>query len=232
MVKVKRETRWGLLAIPQNRRKEFDQLIPKLNFEMVEYEVSGIESNLGAIMDSMLENLFQFNRKTLKHAFDYGFHGNFSGFSSPNLDGSRTFDPDTFTGALEALFYINKFIEVFGSDYEVESSLSIIAILNAVSARSVLDRHKLDGLPGGHLSIQEIALLARMREVSVRNAAAPSGTTPLATKKHEEGLTIVVPEEAERWLLDRRGFQATTFPSSEEEKKKLYQGLDNWVLTS
>ena len=232
MDKVKRETRWGLLAIPQYRRKEFDQLVPKLNFEMVEYELAGIESNLGAVMNSMLENLFQFDRKMLKHAFDYGFHGDFSGFSAFNVDGSRTFAPYMFTGALEALFYINKIIEVFGFDYEVESSLSIIAILNAVSARSVLDRHKLNGPPGGHLSIQEIALLARMQEVSVRNAAAPSSTTPLATQKHEDGLTIVVPEEAERWLLKRRGFQATMLPSDKQERKALLEVLDNWVLTS
>ena len=231
MDKAKRETRWGLLAIPQYRRKEFDQLVPKLNFEIVELEIFAIEENIQSVMNAMTVS-FEFNLKTLKHALNYGFYGDYSGFLSSNLDGKQTFDRSVFSEAIEALYYMNKLIEVFGADYEVESSLSIIAILNAVSARSVLDRHKIDGLPGAHLSIQEIALLARMKGASVRNAAAPSGTTPLETRKHEDGLTIVVPEEAERWLNNRRGFQATTLPSTEEERKELYEALDTWALTS
>jgi len=228
MDKVKRETRWGLLAIPQYRRKEFDQLVPKLNFEIVEQEISDIEERLQRVMGAML-GYFEFNRRTFKHAMNYGFYGDFSGFVDSNLDKNQTFDQCEFTDAIESLFYTNKVIDVFGAEFDVESSLSVIAILNVVGARSVLDRYKLDGFEG-HLSIQEVALLARMSEASVRNAAAPSSANPLATLKHEDGSTIVMAGEAERWLANRRGFQATTLPSDERERKALSDALELWVF--
>jgi len=233
MTKSKRETRWGVLAIPQYRRKEFDQLVPTLNFEVVEQELSEVEEKLLRVMGAMLES-FDFNRKTIKNAMNYGFYGDYSGFVSPGYVNfgaadKKIFDQCEFVDAIESLYYTNKLIDVFGADFDVEESLSIIAILNAVSARSVLDSYRLSG-DEGHLSIQEIALLARMRETSVRNAAAPSGKTPLETQKHN-GLTIVMAGEAERWLSERRGFQATTLPCDEQERRALANALENWVLT-
>jgi hypothetical protein len=228
MDKVKRETRWGLLAIPQYRRKEFDQLVPKLNFEVVEQEISEVEERLQRVMGAMLGS-FEFNRRTLKKAINYGFNGDFSGFSYHEMETDQGFDQNEFRDTVEALYYTNKVIDLFGPDFDVDSSLSVIAILNAVSARCVLDRYKLDGIEG-HLSIQEVSLLARMSVASVRNAAAPSSANPLATLKHKDGLTIVMAEEAERWLTNRRGFQATTLPSDEQERKALSDALELWVF--
>lgn len=58
------------------------------------------------------------------------------------------------------------------------------------------------------LSLAEVAMLANMDERSVRNAANPRLATHLKTAQRGNR-TFVEPEEALRWLSDRKGFKPT-----------------------
>lgn len=87
-----------------------------------------------------------------------------------------------------------------------------------IRARLDLDTHPQfneDALPfflrqdtTGYLTLKEIALLGQMSERAVRNAAQPTATDQLMTRK-ENRHTVVDATEALRWLKGRRGFKAT-----------------------
>lgn len=60
----------------------------------------------------------------------------------------------------------------------------------------------------GYLTLAEVALLADMDERSVRNAANPKLPNPLMTEQVGRR-SLVRPEEARRWLANRKGFVPT-----------------------
>lgn len=60
----------------------------------------------------------------------------------------------------------------------------------------------------GYLTLKEIAVLGRMSERAVRNAAQSTAANQLKTRK-EKSQTVVDAHEALRWLKGRRGFIAT-----------------------
>lgn len=61
----------------------------------------------------------------------------------------------------------------------------------------------------GYLTMAEVALLADMDERSVRNAANPKLPNPLMTEPVGRR-SLVRPEEARRWLANRKGFVPTS----------------------
>lgn len=77
----------------------------------------------------------------------------------------------------------------------------------------------------GYLTLAEVALLADMDERSVRNAANPKLPNPLMTEPVGRR-SLVRPEEARRWLADRKGFVPTKATSDGEEDR-----LPNFDLT-
>ena len=96
--------------------------------------------------------------------------------------------------------------------------LAICAVQSAV-ARIVLDGgdrhtdygtdvHGLGKGDGGYLTLAEVALLANMDERSVRNAANPKLADPLRTTPIGKR-SLVSLEEANRWLVGRKGFVPT-----------------------
>jgi len=96
--------------------------------------------------------------------------------------------------------------------------LAICAVESAV-ARTVLDGgdrhtdygtdvHGLGKGDGGYLTLAEVALLANMDERSVRNAANPKLADPLKTTPIGKRSLVSV-EEANRWLVGRKGFIPT-----------------------
>jgi hypothetical protein len=96
--------------------------------------------------------------------------------------------------------------------------------LAILAAQCAAARHVLDGAdrrtdyatdefgPGsgdfGYLTLAEVALLANMDERSVRNAANPKLPNPLTTEPVGRR-SLVRPEEARRWLANRKGFVPT-----------------------
>lgn len=77
----------------------------------------------------------------------------------------------------------------------------------------------------GYLTLAEIALLADMDERSVRNAANPKYPNPLKTEPVGRR-SLVRPEEARRWLADRKGFVATRVTTGGNEER-----VPNYDLT-
>ncbi len=70
----------------------------------------------------------------------------------------------------------------------------------------------------GYLTLAEVALLADMDERSVRNAANPKLPNPLMTEPVGRR-SLVGPEEARRWLADRKGFVPTKVTSDGDEDR-------------
>lgn len=76
----------------------------------------------------------------------------------------------------------------------------------------------------GYLTMAEVALLADMDERSVRNAANPKLPKPLITEPVGRR-SLVRPEEARRWLADRKGFIPTKATYDEKEDRLLSHDL-------
>lgn len=217
-----RETQWGQLAIPHGRRKDFDKLASNLSFSEVDSELSDIEEVIGGFLSGTFRD-GSFNRDAIKGLYDYGFDGRLNWIErvSPDLRS------DFFVKGFIGVSGINEHIAIY-ADFDVEPSLGIVAIINAVAARARLDRYRLNG--GDEvLSIQELALLAGMKELSIRNAASPSSSTPLKSTR-SGGLTVIEAREADRWLPGRRGYRETQLPQGEAERKDLFRVLDSWVF--
>lgn len=96
--------------------------------------------------------------------------------------------------------------------------LAALAVQSAV-ARIVLDggdrytdfgagEHGIGKGDLGYLTLAEVALLAKMDERSVRNAANPKLADPLKTEQVGKR-SLVSPKEARRWLAGRKGYIPT-----------------------
>ena len=96
--------------------------------------------------------------------------------------------------------------------------LAALAVQSAV-ARIVLDggdrytdfgagEHGIGKGDLGYLTLAEVALLAKMDERSVRNAANPKLSDPLKTEQVGKR-SLVSPKEARRWLAGRKGYIPT-----------------------
>lgn len=218
-----RETKWGQMAIPHGMRKAFDALVPKMTFKEVDKELSEVEEKIGAFLDGTFRD-GTFNRKAIQGLYEYGFDGNLTMIQQFEA----SVRSDMFIGNFIGVSDINRHISIY-EDFDVAPSLGIVAIVNAVAARARIDRFRLNGSRSEFLSIQEVALLARMKELSIRNAAAPSSPTPLESDKID-GLTIIRAAEADRWLAGRRGYKATELPADDEARRNLFNVLDSWVF--
>ena len=99
------------------------------------------------------------------------------------------------------------FMEFFGH-IRVNHGSYCRYIHDAAFARWAIDEPwEFDGI---NLSFEQIALLAKIDERTVRNAASEKGDNPLKTIK-EGGRTVVRPEDALEWLKTRPKFKQTVF---------------------
>ncbi|MFE8070144.1 hypothetical protein QQM79_03715 [Marinobacteraceae bacterium S3BR75-40.1] len=233
---IERETPWGYLAIPSYLRERLDKEAPKLTSEVLIQELmNSCETAVWA-----LEGVLQCKGKTdtdlelspisAREMYSYAFEGS-PYFLKPGLHEKQISKGEavsTMLWHLDNCLLLNELPTAFEATESTESP-GLIATINAVAARCRLDHHRLTG-DEWWLSIQEVALLARMRELSVRNAASPKSPTPLKTTKTEEGLTMVDTSEANRWLSKRRRYVATALPSDSVEKEAMIAAIEEWAL--
>lgn len=169
-----------------------------------EKSVSEIDPEDACIEDTMLW-------KAVNDMYDFGICGIVMG--GRDLGDSKHLDAD-FCDAemfLRGLHSLDQYLD------EDETRIPCLSIL---AARTTVARHVLEGGDrftafsddvggaGEYLSFDEMALLANMDERSVRNAANPKASNPLATVALGKR-TYVEREEAKRWLAGRKGFIPT-----------------------
>jgi hypothetical protein len=104
----------------------------------------------------------------------------------------------------EPLEDVALFMEFFGHRKTSDSYCRYIH--DAAFARRSID----EPWEGTNLTFEEISLLAKVDERTVRNAASDKGDKPLQIIK-EGGRTVVSPENALDWLKTRPGFKQTVF---------------------
>ena len=163
---------------------------------------------------------------TVNEMYDYGVDG----LSIPAKPGSadsvigRHSEVEKFLHALNTL-PMKRYLDGRGN---TPPRLAILAA-QCTAARLVLDGvdrrtdYATDEFgPGngdfGYLTLAEVALLADMDERSVRNAANSKLPNPLMTEPVGRR-SLVRPEEARRWLADRRGFVPTKATSDVEQER-------------
>lgn len=232
------ETPWVYLAVPKELRERFDRETPKLEWASLEAEVREALYHPTNAMDGLLEMpphqgywAPRLNLSYLKRMFDYAFHG------LPILSNLKHIESDQVASYVRSSI-IDNFMECLHlsdlhsafENAEGRQVPGIIAVINAGAARARLDLYSLTGEQRGDLTVTEVALLARMREISVRNAATPKSPTPLQTYRDADGVTSVTGEEAHRWLAQRRGFKPTQMPENETIKKGMAEAFDEWVI--
>lgn len=231
-----RETPWGYLAIPAAIREQVDKGAPKLTWEILEQELrASCEDPLHAWLT--LSNLTVsmrdepiFEPFCAKQMFRYAFEGEPFFIRRPSVDDSMMLHQAVSTLIFD-LYECLKMVELPDSCSLIEGppAPGIYAVINAVAARCRLDHYRLTG-EEWWLSIQEIALLARMRELSVRNAASPKSKTPITTTKTDEGVTVVDTSEADRWLNLRRRYIPTQLPESRNEIHAMVAAVEEWAM--
>lgn len=87
---------------------------------------------------------------------------------------------------------------------------SLYMVLNMFAARMKLDHAFLTG-EECTLSIHEVAILAQMKERSVRNATSENSKDQLFTTKDADGRTTVPAGEALKWLSRRKNFTPSAY---------------------
>jgi len=103
------------------------------------------------------------------------------------------------------------------------TSVPTIMMLNMLSPRVAIDISRLDKNEAEDLSLIELALLAGMKEGSVRNYAVPGKANSITTHKLSDGSTYVTAQDAHTWLLERRRYVPTTLPETKAERERLLQ---------
>jgi hypothetical protein len=233
---TERETPWGYLAIPSGIREQADKESPKLNWATLEQEL--MESCEDPLFEWLtLSNLSMpmgeeplLDTYCAKAMYRYAFEGIPFFIKENGATGGIAAREATST----MLFYLDsclKMTELPAScSYSQKSpSPGLHSVINAVAARSRLDHYRLTGTEW-ELSVHEVALLARMRELSVRNAASPKSKTPIKTTKSYESATVVDTSEANRWLNQRRRYVPTQLPESEQEVNAMIAAIEEWSL--
>lgn len=231
---TERETPWGYLAIPSQIRAHVDNETPKLNWETLEQQLHEscedplyewlILSNLSV----PTENEPLLNTLSAKAMYRYAFEG-LPFFIKEGSAIGRLTDSAAISSMLFDLDSCLKMTELPASCSYCEKlpSPGLHAVINAVAARARLDHYRLTGTEWD-LSIHEVALLARMRELSVRNAASPKSKTPITTSKTAEGVTVVEASEANRWLNQRRRYVPTQLPELKHQIDAMIAAIEEW----
>ena len=233
---LERETPWGYLAIPPAIREHVDKGAPKLTWTILEQELrASCEDPLYAWLS--LSSLTPskggepvFDPFCAKQMFRYAFEGLPFFIKQTGVDNSMVCHEAVST-MIHYLYDCLKMVELPDSCSLCEGppAPGIYAVINAAAARCRLDHYRLTGEEWA-LSIQEVALLARMRELSVRNAASPKSKTPITTTKSDEGVTVVDTSEADRWLNLRRRYVPTQLPESRNEIDAMVAAIEEWAI--
>lgn len=232
---TERETPWGYVSIPSDLREQVDKETPKLTWDSLEQEI--IESCDMAMFEWLTISTISIpsgdepllETYSAKQLYDYAFFG-VPFFVQENKAITRMTESDATSSMLFSLDSCLKMLELPTSCSYAEKSPSpgLHAVINAVAARSKLDHFRLTGSEW-NLSIQEVSLLARVREISTRNAAAPKSKTPIKTYKSKEGITVVDTSEADRWLNLRRNYIPTQLPETDHQRSAMRAAIEEWV---
>lgn len=148
----------------------------------------------------------------------YAIEGDCSYFLSPEGTSSSLYDQ---WGCVVGLLESFEAFEEFNTSPGI--SVPTVMMLNMLRPRVTIDISRLDSSESDSLSLIELALLAGMKEGSVRNSAVPGKANCIETHKSSDGNTYVTANDAHAWLLERRRYQATNLPESASERKKLLQ---------
>lgn len=232
---TERETPWGYVSIPSDLREQLDRETPKLTWDSLEQEI--IESCDLAMFEWLTISTISLSSTKgplietycAKELFNYAFFGA-PFFIQENRAITRMTDSEAISSMLFSLDSCLKMLELPTSCSYAEKSPSaaLHAVINAVAARSKLDHFRLTETEW-NLSIQEVSLLARMREISTRNAASPKSKTPIKTSKSHEGVTVVDTSEANRWLNLRRKYVPTQLPETDHQRNAMVAAIEEWV---
>jgi len=126
---------------------------------------------------------------------------------------------DFWTDLSTYLSYNELFTCLEGSAGGIAQAYSMIVVLNMFAARLTLDIAEITGSTF-YLSIPEVALLAGMKEKSVRNLAHKEIG---AENVESTGMTLIPTDKAAAWLKGRRKYVQSTLPQSNAAKQALVQ---------
>lgn len=123
---------------------------------------------------------------------------------------------------------LEEFFSANGNEVVAEKCLLVARMASARLALEGFERFANLDHPKGYyledLSLREVALLARMEEASVRNAANPNRPNPLKTYS-EGGRTYVSPKDAKEWLKARGRYVPIRYELAEHDIDLALEGF-------
>jgi len=111
------------------------------------------------------------------------------------------------------------------------ASVAAMMMLNMLPPRVHIDLARLGVPDGDWISLIELALLAGLKEETVRNYAVPGHKYAIATHRSAEGIVSVKPEDAHSWLLGRKRYRETVLPTDPAERDALLRHLKSFSLS-
>lgn len=216
------------IRVPESARAEYDRLMVSADLgALCQETIQGMASVMPYIEWVIVRQAgkdHEVDLSILKSFYRYGFEGD------PALllhdDGSGTFMYEQYLGIRAYNWLGGAFVGETGDE---GFSVGSLLVLNATAARAKLDFFRLTGEGYGDFTFHDLAMLARMRDRSVRNCATPHSKTPLKTfKRPESNTTWIHHEEGLRWLQGRRRYCPTRFPESQAEREIIIGAIENF----
>ena len=226
-------------------RERYDAIIGKLTIETFLADIAqaaeSFTTNLPFVVRAVdrqsnrqLLTELEVDTYTAEQFFLYGVEGiprflmrNDPAGSLREMDGDELSDIDFGIDLSTYLSYNELFTclqESFGGN---DPSVALIQVLNMVCARMKLDAALIGAVDTG-LTVHEVALLAGMKEKSVRNLAHKE-----IGAQHNEalGLTVIPALKAAEWLKGRRKYVPTIELKTQAAKDKLIELQDEFFPT-
>ena len=209
--------------VSRHCRSEYDQLVGRITAASVIEDFEGKFSTTDRLMGELGIRTAGLDMSLYSGLARYAIEGDCSYFLTPTGTSIPLFEQCGRVIGLQELF---EAFEQFTSS--PGASVAAMMMLNMLAPRIHIDMARLGFPDGDWISLIELALLAGLKEDTVRNYAVSGHKYAIETHRSAEGIVSVKPEDAHSWLVGRKKYRETVLPTDPEERDALLRHLKSF----
>ena len=212
--------------VRRHYRGEYEQLVGRITAAGVIHDLEEKFSTTDLLLGELGIRTEGVDMSLYSGLARYAIEGDCSYFLTPTGTSVSLLDQCTRVIGIQELFDA---FEEFTSG--PGASVAAMMMLNMLSPRIHIDVARLGFPDGDWISLIELALLAGLKEETVRNYAVPGSKYAIATHRSAAGIVSVKPEDAHSWLVGRKKYRETVLPTDPEERDALLRHVKSFDLS-